>query len=1668
MEFTTTHTSTTSRFKKAISLFIVAVFVVLQAFLSPAFASPYDAYNSKPGDVITNTVTLNYTVNGIPGRPMSAQSQFTVEYFPPNGEIRAFEQYRGYGDSESWKLYGGEYSTTGNLNGTFRSLGQPKDTSQLTQGNAISVPSIVKMRETTIIRQGVPAVFLLSDDTLNVSSKTIEVIKLVITDSLTGDKETVTFTETAPDSGQFSGWINTAAGTQKNGDGVMQTALGSVLNATYTDPYNIDFQLGVNVAVIPPAPQGTVFNSETGDVVNGLEITLIDTKTGKPAKVLTADLQGTAPATVKTGQSFKDSLGRTISVPNGGFLFPYLEEGTYRIQISDDQEFVGPTQYTLTDLQTIQGSPWALEQASWLKPFTVEIGTDISFDIPVDQVLKNPVVVRNASIDTGSIGDVFEYEVTVTVPLTGTITFVDDLPNSIRAIPGTFTIDGVSYTPTFSEDGRQITFTNIPSKEGVPMVIRYGARIGSTDNTQSWTRLTTARIEFAQDDNTLTLEDKFGLQDTVILGEILAGACGTPIENRDLSGVRVYLETGEYSITDEKGMFTFRDIDRRPHVVQVDERTLPFGAKLVLCQSNTRSAGSAISRFVDVAPGMMGRVDFRVVFDDTAIAAADEKGALATYVLLTPSAFTTYTNEWLDNSVITGPQILAPSAAYKPTSEAIEIVFIRHKNEIPSLLVNGEEVRVSNEQEPYAKAGTPWMLERWQGIRIPQGKSSLQLVMKDAFGKTLRTENTNFQYSNTPGRLILDAAGSSLESTGVNRPIVRLQITDRDGIPVRAGTLTQIKIEQPYAFLNLPDRISAPGSQRRESNTLDLTIGENGMINFELAPVSQSGTAKISMLTRQGKISVDVPIETESQPWILVGIAEGTLANDTVRQNIRPLTSDENSFAGRIAFFAEGVIKGEWLLTMRYDSDTPKDSFYAIDPDKDYIVYGDRSVQGNDAQSRFPLYLRLRKDEAEFLIGDYNLDINTLLINEGRKVSGLRALYETETFKAMMFLSETEQSHARDRLALNGTVGPYTLTRNDIVPNSETVSLLTVSRFDPTLELDSQILSPGEDYVIDYQSGRIYLRNPESAFTDTFDRKVLLVDYETDSGDLKMRLAGIRVEGNITKRIVGGATLLRAEGVDGENINVTIAGFDIEYQINDNSKITAEAVIAQKTFFDGTYESEAQEIRYDYTSETTQAYARLRRQRGDIELTSDRTEEEILTAQVGFAKRLSGPDENTDIGTFIEGTGTYQKNVTENTQTSAVALLKTQRTEQGSQGAGIEISSETNENGETREQVSALAVGTSVSEDKKFRQDASIRGAIYSSDEETTDTLSFGAEYDVLEQTSLFGRLDLTSDRGNGIEDRAFTFGLKSTPWNGFDGIFSVTQTSGLDQSNGYGVFASGTQSWKLSETKTLTFGIDSQKNFGDTNVSAFEDIGNPFVVEDFTAARIGYERIEETWAMGGDIEYRTSDENDTFNARAFADGEINDTWSVGGEIFTGMQKQNDGETIREVNLRFAAAQRRLGKEPITLFQAEIDHSLENTTKTDIYVSATHNRFIGDDDQGELGLRYAVRRTETEITAGSFTGLTQYAGIEYRHDLNETFDIGAQGSVMYDFGTGLSTNSYGLSLGVTPFDNGWVSVGYNFEGFEDEKFSAGGRTEEGAFVQFRLKFDQNTIQNMFR
>jgi hypothetical protein len=96
-----------------------------------------------------------------------------------------------------------------------------------------------------------------------------------------------------------------------------------------------------------------------------------------------------------------------------------------------------------------------------------------------------------------------------------------------------------------------------------------------------------------------------------ILGKVFVDCNGNHVQDGEelgVPGVRLYLQSGRFAITDSEGKYSMCGIPPRTQVIKVDPLTLPRGSRLTT--SSNRNAGDANSLFADLKNGELHRADF--------------------------------------------------------------------------------------------------------------------------------------------------------------------------------------------------------------------------------------------------------------------------------------------------------------------------------------------------------------------------------------------------------------------------------------------------------------------------------------------------------------------------------------------------------------------------------------------------------------------------------------------------------------------------------------------------------------------------------------------------------------------------------------------------------------------------------------------------------------------------------------------------------------------------------------------------------------------------------------------------------------------------------------------------------------------------------------------------
>ena len=117
------------------------------------------------------------------------------------------------------------------------------------------------------------------------------------------------------------------------------------------------------------------------------------------------------------------------------------------------------------------------------------------------------------------------------------------------------------------------------------------------------------------------------------------------------------------------------------------------------------------------------------------------------------------------------------------------------------------------------------------------------------------------------------------------------------------------------------------------------------------------------------------------------------------------------------------------------------------------------------------------------------------------------------------------------------------------------------------------------------------------------------------------------------------------------------------------------------------------------------------------------------------------------------------------------------------------------------------------------------------------------------------------------------------------------------------------------------------------------------------------------------------------------------------------------------------------------------------------------------DHKTQISLQYGLKYVVEMIDGDRYSGYTDLMGLEGRYDLTKQWDLGLRASMLHSWQSDEIVYSSGVSIGHNVAQNIWLSLGYNFCGFKDEDFSLADFTTQGPFIQFRFKFDQESVRD---
>lgn len=1587
-------------------------------------------------------------------------------------------------------------------------------------GDAVAASATAIVQPTEQLRGGEPLFFEITAVEANRDPNAIDSLTVILTTG-EGDRETMTLFETAPDSGRFAGVAETRRipPPMVQEDCRLSVGPGSLITVSALRPGSDDVLVAAEVTALVD-PFGVVFDSETGDPVDGARVTLIDATTGAPAMVFAQDGTTSWPSSVISGQPITDGSGRTVPVGQGEFWFPLTTTGSLRLLVEPPAPYTAPSsapREMLAQITHPDGRPFVIREGSFGDAFVLDNPVPVAIDIPVDRPALDLALVKTASRTTASPGDVVFYAVTVrnadAARVKRAVTLTDVPSRWLRLRRDTIRINGAAAPQTFtvSPDGRVLTIAlgdlagGASARVTYAMTVRPDAPPGRVLN-DATVRDALGRLSRASAAVDLVRD---GIADRMtIIGRITAGPCTLEESQRiGVAGVRVMLEDGSFAITDAAGRYHFEGVVPGTHVVQVARMTMPEGARMIDCSRSTRNAGSASSRFAIGQGGSLVVADFHALLPEVAAPAAMAPSQAVP--VAAPAEAKDPASTVTDYLALGDGEdgFLAPTEDANPRAPAIRVAIRHRRGQSVELTVDGKPV------DPLAFDGTQspergkYAVSQWRGVPLINERTMIEARIFNSFGVVTKTFTREVFFTRAPAKIEFLPALSNLVADGRTRPIVAIRVLDRNGRPLREGISGSFTINSPYQ--------SAAQIDRQQLDQLTGTApvaarwvveGAEGLARIELAPTMVSGSVRLAFAFDDGEITRRQELEAWIEPgdieWTIIGLAEGTVGARSVADNMERAGQFDSDLGddARVALYAKGRVLGKYLLTLAYDSAKQREDspvLGAIDPQAYYTVFGDASARQFDAASREKLYVRIETATFYALYGDFQTALNqTRLANYNRTATGVKAEARVGQIKAQGFAAEIASRFQRQEIQGQGISGPYSLASRRILPNSERVTIEVRDRFRPELIVSVRELNRFTDYDIDLLSGTISFAAPVLSRDENLNPQFIVIEFEAaGAGEAELN-AGVRADWTSADGAIRfGASAISDAGLtgrDGQAQRTNLGAIDLLARVGDNTEIRAELGVSRR-------EGEAAtgwlvEAQHQTASLDLLAYAR--------QIDSDYGVGQQSVAERGRRKlgvdgRMLLSQELSFVGSLWQDDSLVDP--TRRRAAQGQIVLARQRTDlriglvhfDDRLADGSNAASTVLEAGATQrlfDNKLELSAGTAVALGKAESLDLPARHR-------------FGVLYAVTQDVRIVGTYELAD--GKALDTRQLRGGIEIAPWQGGQVVTTLgEETIGENGTRSFAAFGLS-QTLQVSPTLTIDATLDGSRTLGGNPGAG--GVINPaqppasggqltggLLFEDFTAVTFGAAWRKDRWSVTARGELRDGETADRKGLLVGAIRQLGEGSLVGSGATWTLSEAAGGAKAEILDASIAFAHRPDGS-PIAML-GRLEFRSDQITggvageiggaggagRTALVVDgdATSRRLVGSlstnfsprgQENGaqvrrhEVSLFLGARHNFDQFEGTEFSGTSVLVGADGRIGIGERFELGASATVRSNLDDNTASFAYGPTIGVVPVKGMLVTVGYNVEGFRDGDFSAARNTDKGVFAAVRMSFDADSF-----
>ncbi len=975
-------------------------------------------------------------------------------------------------------------------------------------------------------------------------------------------------------------------------------------------------------------------------------------------------------------------------------------------------------------------------------------------------------------------------------------------------------------------------------------------------------------------------------------------------------------------------------------------------------------------------------------------------------------------------TVTTG--IIYPEKDTIQVKETTDIVVEVPKDARYFLYVNGKRVTKSHIGEEVTKGNVKTI--KYVGIKLEKGENEVLLKID---GKEYKRKIT---VSDIVSKIRVNVYPEKPQADGKTPVYVSIELLDKDGVPIKDTTFVEVYVDKGDIWDESTGEWIKVGSEPLKVKAY------NGKAVVKLSPASSTEERRLKIFYGEIEKEYTVRFYPEKRPWIVVGNLEGGVGIGDTKNNPQQTKmpfkhKDGTRLEGKGSVFAKGSVKN-YTVTLRYQTEKPDNvlmnqNIPSTEENQYYPVYGDDTEQYFEARSKNRLFLKVEKDLSYLMFGDYTTNIGSdLEFNRyNRTFNGLDLnLQKDKDYRIQSFITKNGQEQLKEEFQGKGISGPY-FFKNPVRPYSERVWIETRDRYNPNIIIKREELHRFTDYTINYEEGFIIFHEPIKQYDDNFNPNYIVTVYETDDLQEEKYTYGLRGE----KSFLNG------------NLRFGLTGIKEEHVLTDKKLYGADVL---------------------YETDKLRLLGEISRTETDNDGVAGKVEGRYTFNQYfsvgGYYKRVQEGYQNLSAVTADQGYETYGANITATTKDG-----KTRVTAEG-----------VVENRDIDRKTGSLMLDHKVNNKLSFTLGGRIHKETNTLGTDTRALAIAGLTYKPTEKLSISLRReqaikkDIASayypTRTIGRVDYRFSNWFSSYLQSEYqeraDKDVSLT-TLGLEgrlkeNTTAFSKYTidDGASGWRtqshigLNHLFKITNKLTGDISVENVNTFSGDDTG------DYTALAVrGAYLQNKRYKLSAGYEIR------------FGDFQPNHLLTLGGITKVGkagtllLRERYFKNEKQQNDLLLGFAYRPVESDVWnSLFKLRWKYA-----KGELY----NNKYIGSfhlNIQPNRKLRtawqYAFKYTSGGSIGNSFIDL--YRG-RFSYDITDRIDIGAHGGILWDHKNKNYSYAYGPEIGYTLFRNFWISLGYNVQGFHDDDFEEANYWAKGAYLKFRLKFDEDLFKKIF-